>query len=82
MTPEERRAFGARVAQLRKQRGLKQDELAAAIDRTASWVSQVERGVQPVVRLDVLQLLADGLGVSIQVLRPDAPQAAPVPCGS
>lgn len=79
MTPEERRAFGARVAQLRKQRGLKQDELAAAIDRTASWVSQVERGVQPVVRLDVLQLLADGLGVSIQVLRPDAPQAAPVP---
>ncbi|GAA2129910.1 helix-turn-helix transcriptional regulator [Kitasatospora kazusensis] len=79
MTPEDRRAFGARVAQLRKQRGLKQDELAAAIDRTASWVSQVERGVQPVVRLDVLQLLADGLGVSVQVLRPDAPQAVVVP---
>ncbi|MEV4611679.1 helix-turn-helix transcriptional regulator [Kitasatospora sp. NPDC049258] len=79
MTPEDRRVFGARVAQLRKERGLKQDELAAAINRTASWVSQVERGVQPVVRLDVLQLLADGLGVSVQVLRPDAPQTAPVP---
>lgn len=73
MTPEERRAFGARVAQLRKSRGLRQDQLAAAISRTASWVSQVERGVQPVVRLDVLQLLANGLGVSVQTLRPDAP---------
>ncbi|MFG3050939.1 helix-turn-helix domain-containing protein [Kitasatospora sp. NPDC048239] len=79
MTPDERKVFGARVAQLRKERGLKQDQLAAAIDRTASWVSQVERGVQPVVRLDVLQLLADGLGVSVQVLRPDAPTPAPVP---
>ncbi|MFF2039016.1 helix-turn-helix domain-containing protein [Kitasatospora sp. NPDC058170] len=75
---EESRAFGARVAQLRRQCGLKQDELAAAIGRTASWVSQVERGVQPVVRLDVLQLLADGLGVSVQVLKPEAPQATPV----
>ncbi|MEV7121830.1 helix-turn-helix domain-containing protein [Kitasatospora griseola] len=79
MTPDERRAFGARVAQLRRQRGLKQDQLAAAINRTASWVSQVERGVQPVVRLDVLQLLADGLGVSVQVLRPDAPQPTTPP---
>ncbi|MFJ9949462.1 helix-turn-helix domain-containing protein [Kitasatospora sp. NPDC091207] len=73
MNPDEQRAFGARVAQLRKSRGMRQDQLAAAISRTASWVSQVERGVQPVVRLDVLQLLANGLGVSIQTLRPDAP---------
>jgi transcriptional regulator with XRE-family HTH domain len=54
---------------------MKQEDLAIAISRTASWVSQVERGVQPVVRLDVLQLLADGLGVSTQTLRPDAPAA-------
>ncbi|MFF7591447.1 helix-turn-helix domain-containing protein [Kitasatospora purpeofusca] len=73
MSPEEQRAFGARVAQLRKSRGMRQDQLAAAVNRTASWVSQVERGIQPVVRLDVLQLLADGLGVSVQTLRPDAP---------
>ncbi|KOV11482.1 transcriptional regulator [Streptomyces sp. XY431] len=52
---------------------MRQDQLAAAVNRTASWVSQVERGIQPVVRLDVLQLLADGLGVSVQTLRPDAP---------
>ncbi|MFE2306216.1 helix-turn-helix domain-containing protein [Streptomyces sp. NPDC059411] len=50
-----------------------QGELATAIGRTASWLSQVERGIQPVNRLDVLRLLADGLGVPLQVLQPDAP---------
>ncbi|MFB7637137.1 helix-turn-helix domain-containing protein [Streptomyces sp. NPDC056149] len=76
MSSEEQRVFGARVADLRKQRGLTQSELAAAIGRTASWLSQVERGIQPVNRLDVLRLLADGLGVPLQVLQPDAPPAA------
>lgn len=78
MTPEERRAFGARVAKLREQRGFTQNELAAAIGRTASWMSQVERGIQPVNRLDVLRLLADGLGVSVQELQSDAPVILPV----
>ncbi|WP_329018825.1 helix-turn-helix domain-containing protein [Streptomyces sp. NBC_00690] len=73
MTPEESRAFGARVAGLREDRGLTQKQLAAEIGRTASWLSQVERGIQPVNRMDVLRLLADGLGVSQQELRPDAP---------
>ncbi|MEU8502714.1 helix-turn-helix transcriptional regulator [Streptomyces lavendulae] len=82
MSSEERRAFGARVADLRKQNGQTQGELAAAIGRTASWLSQVERGIQPVNRLDVLRLLADGLGVPLQVLQPDAPpppKAGPAP---
>ncbi|MFE2872067.1 helix-turn-helix domain-containing protein [Embleya sp. NPDC059259] len=76
---EERRAFGARIADLRKRRGVTQAELAALIGRTASWVSQVERGVQPVSRLDVLQLLADGLGTSVQTLNPSAPAVAAPP---
>ncbi|RST03427.1 XRE family transcriptional regulator [Streptomyces sp. WAC07149] len=76
MSSEERRVFGARVADLRKQKGMTQGELAAAIGRTASWLSQVERGIQPVNRLDVLRLLADGLGVPLQVLHPDAPPPA------
>ncbi|CAL9530827.1 hypothetical protein SUDANB145_04018 [Streptomyces sp. enrichment culture] len=67
-----RAAFGARVAELRRQRDLTQNQLAAAIGRTASWVSQVERGIQPVNRLDVLRLLADGLGVPVRVLQPEA----------
>ncbi|MDH6109700.1 transcriptional regulator with XRE-family HTH domain [Kitasatospora sp. MAP12-15] len=78
-TSEERRAFGSHIAELRKQRGLKQEELAAVIGRTASWLSQVERGVQPVNRLDVLRLLADGLCVSLETLRPDASALAPLP---
>ncbi|MFJ5877928.1 helix-turn-helix domain-containing protein [Streptomyces sp. NPDC093088] len=77
VTSEERRVFGARVADLREQRGLTQKQLAAEIGRTASWLSQVERGIQPVNRLDVLRLLADGLGVSVQELRADAPTQTP-----
>ncbi|MHA7956190.1 helix-turn-helix domain-containing protein [Streptomyces sp. L500] len=74
MTPESRREFGARVAELRTQRGLTQKELAAEIGRTTSWLSQVERGVQPVNRLDVLRMLARSLGVEPHELRPDAPR--------
>lgn len=80
MSSEERRVFGTRVADLRRQKGVTQGELASAIGRTASWLSQVERGIQPVNRLDVLRLLADGLGVPLQVLQPDVPpsvEAAP-----
>jgi transcriptional regulator with XRE-family HTH domain len=76
VSSEGRRVFGARVAELRRQRDLTQNELAAAIGRTASWVSQVERGIQPVNRLDVLRLLADGLDVPLQILQPEAPSAA------
>lgn len=79
MSSEGRRVFGTRVADLRKQKGMTQGELAVAIGRTASWLSQVERGVQPVNRLDVLRLLADGLGVPLQVLQPDAPPLAEAP---
>ncbi|WP_320780733.1 helix-turn-helix transcriptional regulator [Streptomyces sp. CRN 30] len=75
MTAHERPAFGTRVAELRRRRGLTQSELALAIGRTASWVSQVERGIQPVNRLDVLRLLADGLDVALNVLQPEAPDA-------
>ncbi|MEV6575511.1 helix-turn-helix transcriptional regulator [Streptomyces sp. NPDC051577] len=82
MSAEERRVFGARVADLRRQKGVTQGELASTIGRTASWLSQVERGIQPVNRLDVLRLLADGLGVPLQVLQPDAPPSVEAPPSS
>lgn len=73
------RAFGKRVADLRKARGLTQQQLAALLsNRTSGWMSQVERGIQPVQRMDVLQEIADALGVSTQTLNPDAPVPAPV----
>lgn len=62
---------GQRIAELRRKRGLSQRDLAQEVHRSESWVSQVERGVQPLERLSVLQTLADALGVSVRELRPD-----------
>ncbi|MGH9210755.1 MAG: helix-turn-helix domain-containing protein [Acidimicrobiales bacterium] len=62
---------GRRVAQFRRQRGLSQKDLASEVGRSVSWVSQVERGVQPVERLSVLRELADALGVALTDLRPE-----------
>lgn len=65
-------AFPERVAELRRRRGMSQRDLAAQLQRSESWVSQVERGIQPVERLSMLQALADALGVSVRLLRPEA----------
>jgi transcriptional regulator with XRE-family HTH domain len=62
-------AFGARVARLRKLRGLSQTDLARAINRSESWVSQVERAQIKVDRMSVLQSLADALEVPLAELR-------------
>ncbi|WP_392962885.1 helix-turn-helix domain-containing protein [Streptomyces sp. LN245] len=67
---------GQRVKELRRAAGMSQADLATAMGRSESWVSQVERGVQPVERLAILQGLADALGASIRDVRPDA---APTP---
>ncbi|MFG2448316.1 helix-turn-helix domain-containing protein [Streptomyces sp. NPDC048512] len=75
MTTPDSRTAGQRVKELRRAAGMSQSDLAAAMERSESWVSQVERGVQPVERLSILQSLADALGVSIRELRPDAPPA-------
>ncbi|MEU5360256.1 helix-turn-helix domain-containing protein [Streptomyces albidoflavus] len=68
------REFGRRVAELRKDRGMTQQQLAAQLNgRTPSWMSQVERGIQPIRRFDLLRELANALGVSTQALDPGAP---------
>lgn len=71
---------GQRIKDLRRAAGMSQADLATAMGRSESWVSQVERGVQPVERLAILQGLADALGVSVREIRPDASPslAAPV----
>lgn len=70
------RTLGERIAELRRQRGMSQRELAAALSRSESWVSQVERDIQPVERLSMLHALAQVLGVSVRELRPEAVPAA------
>ncbi|MFI9309059.1 helix-turn-helix domain-containing protein [Streptomyces triculaminicus] len=79
MSSTDELTVGQSVAALRRARGMSQRDLAAEMGRSESWVSQVERGVQPVERLSVLQALADALGVSVRELRPEARIAAPEP---
>lgn len=62
---------GIRIAALRRQRQMSQEELARALRRSPSWMSQVERGTQPVERVSMLQTIANALGVTVQVLRPE-----------
>ncbi len=59
---ERRRAFGARVRELRKPLGLSQERLGqiAGLDRT--YVGAVERGERN-ISLDNIWVLADALGV-------------------
>ncbi|MEU0410112.1 helix-turn-helix transcriptional regulator [Streptomyces griseorubiginosus] len=75
MTSPDIKTVGQRVKELRHAAGMSQSDLAAAMGRSESWVSQVERGVQPVERLSILQALADALNVSVRDVRPDAAPA-------
>jgi transcriptional regulator with XRE-family HTH domain len=68
---------GERVAEFRRKRGLSQRDLAAAMNRSESWVSQVERGVQPVERLSLLQALAHTLSTSASVTSGQKPSPRP-----
>ncbi|MFZ4145156.1 helix-turn-helix domain-containing protein [Streptomyces griseoincarnatus] len=78
MTGADTKALGQRIKELRRDAGMSQSDLAAAMGRSESWVSQVERGVQPVERLSILQALADALNVSVRDVRPDAAPAEPI----
>ena len=62
--------IGHVIAKTRRQRGLSQRDLARIVGRSESWVSQVERGIQPVHRLPVLKNLAHALSVNIDELQP------------
>ncbi|MGW0630135.1 helix-turn-helix domain-containing protein [Streptomyces sp. NPDC002758] len=56
---------GQRVARARRRLGWDQAQLAAAVDRSVSWVSKVETGRLPLDRMSVLGQLAEVLGVEV-----------------
>lgn len=60
---ERRRGFGARIASLRRDRGMSQEALALAAGLDRSYMGRVERGEQS-VSLDKIFAIADALGVS------------------
>lgn len=71
MTSTDSAAFGRRVAFYRKKRGYSQRELAGMIDRSETWLSQVERGVRKIDRMSVLERLAEALDVPLAELAPE-----------
>lgn len=60
--------IGERIRIYRQRRGLSQRELAGLIQRSESWLSQVERGVRSVDKLSVLIDIAKILKVKVEIL--------------
>jgi len=56
--------IGAEIRSLRKARGLTLEDLAAKIDRSVGYISQVERGISPLT-IPNLKAIAEILGVGI-----------------
>jgi len=71
-TVEYQQVLGRRIAQERRRHGLSQPELAAMVDQPVAWLSQLERGVQPIERLSVLKTIADALELPLTELAADA----------
>ena len=61
------RAFGKRVSELRRKRGMTQEQLAAKIDTHVTTIAFIEGGTK-FVRLSTLRKLAQALGVEIKEL--------------
>ncbi len=56
---------GRRVARARKRMGWTQQQLAARLGYSVSWVSQVERGAIPLDRISILDRLAEVLNIEL-----------------
>jgi transcriptional regulator with XRE-family HTH domain len=74
-TLEYQQVLGRRVAQERRKHGLSQPELAALLDQPVAWVSQVERGIQPIDCPEVLRTVADALELPLTELTAGRPAA-------
>jgi transcriptional regulator with XRE-family HTH domain len=79
-TLEYQQVLGRRIAQERRRQGLSQPELAAMLDQPVAFVSQLERGAQPIDRPALLKTLADALDVPLSELAEGRP-SGPDPLG-
>lgn len=73
--PESR---GGRLRAARERLGLKQEDLAGLLGKTAGFISDVERGRRNVT-LDWLADVADKIGVPRSSLSPELADVAPAP---
>jgi transcriptional regulator with XRE-family HTH domain len=65
VSTEFRKRFGARVRELRHEKNMLQGELADKVGVRESFVSDIENAKKEPC-LDVIQMLAKGLGVSLR----------------
>lgn len=65
---ERRREIGRRVARWRARRGLNRRQFADLCDRSLSWVDKVESGERGLLRLPMLERVAEVLHVSVETL--------------
>jgi transcriptional regulator with XRE-family HTH domain len=67
MSTDISRRFGARLRDLRLERNMRQIDLAERVGIQESYVSNLESGKKEPC-LEVIKMLADGLGVSLRQL--------------
>ena len=79
--PFDLRLFGERLREMRKHRGLSQQELAERLGTAHGWISELENARQTHVQADTVYRLCEALGVSSDYLMGlhVAPQHAPTP---
>jgi transcriptional regulator with XRE-family HTH domain len=65
---ERRREIGRRVARWRARRGFTRQQFADLCERSASWVDKVESGERGLLRLPMLERVAEVLHVSVETL--------------
>src|SRR5882724_10071807 len=60
--------IGAHVRYWRLRRGLNRQQFAQRVGRSVSWLENVESGERALVRLPMLELVAEALGVTVEAL--------------
>jgi transcriptional regulator with XRE-family HTH domain len=69
--------IGQRVAQLRKQNGMTQEELSLRAGLQRSHIAKVERGVYDVTAFTI-QLIAEALGMTVDIIDPKLANLTPL----
>ena len=69
------REVGAKIKYLRQKRGLSQEALALSCDMNPAFLGHVERGMRSPT-LNTLQLICDGLGITLTELLLTEPNAS------
>ena len=74
---QERQRIGQRIADLRKQNGMTQQDLADITGNQRNHISRIESGKYS-VGFDTLQAIAEALGMTVDIIDPGLTDLAPL----